>query len=93
MTIIQHSCPRCAIRRTVRSGWGAFCFNCRLWFDRPAGPGPAPAPGRPFAYPFSPPQLLRLERYRSAIHNGLYTDWPASLDPVESTSGQPLVLD
>jgi hypothetical protein len=69
--------PCCAIRRTVRLEWRAFCFNCRLWWDRPAGTAAAPDQ-EPIPYPFDSAQLLRLERYRAAIYGGLYTDWPAT---------------
>jgi hypothetical protein len=36
MTIQERRCPRCTIRRTLRSSLGiSFCFNCRFrWRSR-----------------------------------------------------------
>lgn len=86
MTIVERTCPRCAIKRTVRWGEsGALCFNCRLHWDcTPSstaainkGSGGSTAE-RTMQYPFRPAELLRLKSYRAAIHNGVYSDWQAA---------------
>lgn len=51
--IQEQSCPRCAMRRTVRlAAGGYFCFNCRLQWSRSRewrcpvrGPGERPDRG------------------------------------------------
>jgi len=94
MTIIEHRCPQCAIKRTVRLGeWGAFCFNCRLQWG---GGSPAlvsePNTSVPTGnfdhnsvYSFEPAELLRLDAYREAILKGLYTDWPNTCENAPSS--------
>jgi len=80
MTIVERRCPRCAIRRTLwLAEWGAFCCNCRLQWRNPAPTcdGKAPA-NATTADAFEPAELLRLELYRAAIREGIYTDWPAT---------------
>ena len=70
MTIVERTCPRCTIKRTVQWGrWGAFCFNCRLHLDGTAS-------SSTMAYRFQPAELVRLKLYRAAIAHGVYSDWP-----------------
>jgi len=81
MTIVERRCPRCAIRRTAElRGWGRFCFNCRLrWGAQMQLTDNADAETRDVGveppYMFGPAELLRLERYRGAVRNGVYSDW------------------
>jgi hypothetical protein len=73
MTILQQTCPRCAIQRTVRLGhWGAVCFNCRLTWKGTPTEARAEIP-----YAFSEAELSRLEMFRVAIRVGLYSDYPS----------------
>jgi hypothetical protein len=68
--IQERSCPRCAIRRTVRLGRGlALCFNCRYHWD---------AHPLPPAEQFDAAARARLVSYRAAVRAGFYTDWPSS---------------
>lgn len=82
MTIVDTKCPRCATNRTVQwAQWGAFCFNCRLHWDRSTWGSPAIDAGladRTMPYAFQPAELARLYRYRAAIQGGVYSDWPAA---------------
>jgi hypothetical protein len=74
MMISHVRCPRCGIDRTADLGtWGRFCFNCRLPIHR----APTAQPEATETYAFKPQELVRLERYRAAIRQGFYTDWPA----------------
>jgi hypothetical protein len=64
MMVHDVRCPRCGIRRTTHFGsWGRFCFNCRVGFDSGE------------SYRFRPAELVRLQHYRAAIRQGLYSDW------------------
>jgi hypothetical protein len=83
MIIMEQRCPRCAIRRTARLGASrSLCFNCGLKWGRPASATEAAAlrvaPAQTLSYPFSPAELVRLERYRAAIQAGVYTDYGPS---------------
>jgi hypothetical protein len=71
-TIQERTCPRCAIRRTVRIAGSSFCHNCRLhWHDAPNAELP---PRREAAYAFTAQETARLIIYRAAIRAGFYND-------------------
>jgi hypothetical protein len=78
----ERSCPRCAIRRTVRLADGSsFCFNCRHQWPTQQVAGDHT--GRGLAAPSPPPEPFglteraRLAIYRAAVRAGFYSDWPA----------------
>ena len=77
VTIQEHPCPRCAIRRTVRIARASFCFNCRLHWGNPWGESSAaaidPRPEPPHA--FTAAETARLMIYRAAIRAGFFSDW------------------
>ena len=82
MTIQEGRCPRCGIRRTLTLGhWGSMCLNCRLHWGSQASSDVATAAAAWVHHPFTPAELVRLERYRAAIRAGLYTDWPREAQP------------
>jgi hypothetical protein len=84
--IQERSCPRCAIRRTVRLTPGSsFCFNCRLqWSTQQV------APGQPVRWmtalpltsqTFTLAEQARMAIYQAAVRAGFYSDWPGTLHP------------
>jgi hypothetical protein len=77
MTIDERPCARCAIRRTVRLGtWGWVCFNCGLHVPAGEGGVSTDRASERAEHPFTPAEIVRLERYRAAVAAGLYSDWP-----------------
>jgi hypothetical protein len=76
MTIREMRCPRCGIRRTINFGhWGSMCLNSRLHWGTQASVEVAPTAAARVHHPFTPAELVRLERYRAAIQAGFYTDY------------------
>jgi hypothetical protein len=74
--IQERRCPRCGNRRTAYLGtWGSICFNCGLHLDAAPPRVPSEVCPEPATHPFTPAELLRLERYRAAVQAGLYSDW------------------
>jgi len=71
-TIQELTCPRCAIRRTVRIAGESFCHNCHLhWRSASeAAFSPCPAP----ADIFMAQETARLAIYRGAVRAGFYND-------------------
>jgi hypothetical protein len=82
--IVEKRCPRCGIRRTMLLGsYGSFCYNCRLQWgcETPttdAGANRSRSLMVAPAYPFSTAELVRLQRYRRAIRQGVFNDWSPS---------------
>src|SRR5437868_411983 len=80
--IQERACPRCAIRRTARLGYGAsFCFNCRFQSPTDAAPLPHSAELPSPLFVFAPDELARLNVYRTAVRDGFYTDWGTASAP------------
>jgi hypothetical protein len=71
VTIQEHPCPRCAIRRTASIASASFCFNCRLHWGTAWG---AREPRLEPPYAFTAAETARLTVYRAAIHAGFYSD-------------------
>jgi hypothetical protein len=74
--IQEQACPRCAIRRTARLGYGAsLCFNCHFQWPTDAArlPNTTELPSPLFV--FASDELARLSVYRTAVRDGFYTDW------------------
>jgi hypothetical protein len=91
--IQEQTCPRCAIRRTVRlAAGGCFCFNCRLqWSTRQiAGAQPVARTTTPMlaARPLTVAERARMAIYRAAVRAGFYSDWPAG----SATQHAPILL-
>jgi ribosomal protein L37AE/L43A len=71
--IQEQTCPRCAIRRTVRIAGASFCHNCHMYWH---GASHATFPPRPeLAYVFTAQETARLVIYRAAIRAGFYNNW------------------
>ena len=96
--IQERSCPRCAIRRTVRLTPGSsFCFNCRLqWSTQQV------APGQPVRWmtalpltsqTFTLAEQARMAIYQAAVRAGFYSDWPRTSRVLTRRRGGKVALD
>jgi hypothetical protein len=79
----ERSCPRCAIRRTVRVADGSsFCFNCRLQWRTDKlledHSGVVLTGSSVALEQFDLTQQARFVIYRAAVRAGFYTDALAS---------------